>query len=42
VRSRCFPWAATGAKHSFDTIPGDDAAFGPLVAEYAAEGARPE
>jgi hypothetical protein len=40
-RAEGFAWAATGAKHSFDTVPDDEAAIGPLVAEYAAEGARP-
>jgi hypothetical protein len=39
-RGEGFPWAGTGARHSYDTGPGD-AAFGPLMEQYAAEGARP-
>jgi hypothetical protein len=34
------PWAATPARHSFETAP-DPAAFGALIDEYAREGARP-
>jgi hypothetical protein len=34
------PWAQTGARHSFETFP-EMAAFEPLMALYAAEGARP-
>ena len=33
-------WAKTGAAHSFPDIPPAEV-FGPLVAEYAAKGARP-
>ena len=39
-RAEGFPWAETGAKHSFPGIP-DVEAFGPLVAEFAQHGARP-
>lgn len=39
-RREGFPWAATGARRSFDTVP-EMAAFGALLREYAAEGARP-
>lgn len=35
-----FAWARTGAAHSFANIP-EPAAFGPLVAAFAAKGARP-
>ena len=34
------PWAATGARHSFEGFP-DRSRFGPLMAEYAEHGARP-
>jgi len=34
------PWAATGARHSYATVP-DMAGFETLMAAYAAEGARP-
>ncbi len=34
------PWAATPARHSFETEP-DPSLYEPLMAEYAAEGARP-
>ena len=34
------PWASTAAKHSFETLPEPDG-FEPLIAQYAAEGARP-
>ena len=34
------PWAVTGARHSFATVP-ELAAFEPLMADYAATGARP-
>jgi hypothetical protein len=35
-----FPWARTGAVHSFANIP-DASVFGPIVAEFAERGARP-
>jgi hypothetical protein len=35
------PWAKTGAKHSFPNIP-EPSVFGPLVAEFAERGPRPE
>jgi hypothetical protein len=34
------PWVKTGAKHSFTNIPGMDV-WGPIVADFAASGARP-
>jgi len=34
------PWAATAARHSYETAP-DLAAFEPLIKAFAAEGARP-
>ena len=34
------PWATTGARHSYATAP-EPSEFGPLLAEYAAERARP-
>jgi hypothetical protein len=34
------PWAATGARHSYPTVP-EMAEFETLMAGYAAEGARP-
>jgi len=34
------PWAETGARHRFAKVP-EMAAFAPLIAEYAAAGARP-
>ncbi|MEO8704175.1 MAG: GFA family protein [Kofleriaceae bacterium] len=37
-RSEGFPWATTGAVHSFPNIP-DNSVFGPLVAEFIARGA---
>jgi hypothetical protein len=39
-RAEGFPWAATGAVHSFAGYP-DPSLFGPLVAEFAERGARP-
>jgi hypothetical protein len=39
-RAEGFPWASTGAVHSFPDIPAMEA-YGPLVAEYAARGPRP-
>ena len=39
-RADGFAWAATGATHTFAGMP-DASAFGPLVAEFAARGARP-
>jgi hypothetical protein len=33
-------WAATAARHSFETVP-DPSLYEPLMAEFAAEGARP-
>ena len=39
-RSEGFPWAATGATHSFPNIPPSEV-FGPIVAEFQACGARP-
>ena len=41
ARAEGFPWAHTGAKHSFAGMP-EREAFGPLVAEYAQHGARPK
>jgi hypothetical protein len=38
--SEALPWAKTNAAHSFPNIPPPDA-FGPIVAEFAATGARP-
>lgn len=38
--SEAYPWAKTGAVHSFPNIPPDEV-FGPLVAEYAQRGRRP-
>jgi hypothetical protein len=38
--SEKLPWAATAARHSFETVP-DEALFEPLMAEYAVNGARP-
>ena len=38
--SEKLPWAATPAKHSFARVP-EMEAFGPLIEEYAARGARP-
>lgn len=35
-----FAWARTGARHSFAGMP-EAAAFGPLVAEFAEQGAGP-
>lgn len=40
ARAEGFPWAHTGAAHSFPGMQ-DAEAFGPLVAEYALHGARP-
>ena len=39
-RSEGFPWAHTGAKHSFPNIPAAEV-FGPLVAEFQEKGPRP-
>jgi len=39
-RAEGFPWAVTGAVHSFPSIPGNEV-FGPLVAEFAERGPRP-
>ncbi len=39
-RREGFAWAATGAKHSFDTMPRLED-FGRLIQAYAEEGARP-
>lgn len=38
--AEAFPWARTGAAHSFPNIPPVEV-FGPLVAEFAASGPRP-
>ena len=38
--SEKLPWAATPARHSFETVP-ELPAFEPLIAEYAERGARP-
>jgi hypothetical protein len=38
--AEAFPWARTGAPHSFPDIP-DISVFPPLVAEFAARGPRP-
>ena len=35
-----YPWAKTGAVHSFPDIPGNEAFF-PLLAEFAERGPRP-
>lgn len=35
-----YAWAKTGATHSFPNIP-EPSAFGPIVADFAARGARP-
>lgn len=39
-RSEGFPWASTGAKHSFPDIPAGEV-FGPLIAEFQEKGPRP-
>jgi hypothetical protein len=39
--SEKLPWAATGAPHSFETVP-DMAVFEPLMKAFAGEGARPD
>ena len=39
-RAEGFPWAFTGAVHSFPGTP-DDQVFAPLVAEFAERGPRP-
>jgi hypothetical protein len=39
-RAEGFPWATTGATHSFPNIPPSEA-FGPIVAEFQQRGARP-
>ena len=39
-RREGLPWSRTPAAHSFETDP-DDAAFAPLVAEFAERGSRP-
>ena len=39
-RAEGFPWATTGAKHSFPNIPAPEA-FGPIVADFQATGPRP-
>lgn len=39
-RTEGFPWAATGAPHSFPNIP-PASAFGPIVAEFQRIGPRP-
>ncbi len=39
-RAEGFPWANTGAPHSFANIPPPEA-FGPAVAEFQARGPRP-
>ena len=39
-RAEGFPWASTGAVHSFPGIP-DDQVFAPIVEEFAARGPRP-
>lgn len=38
--SEGFPWAKTGAQHSFEKMPAHEA-FGPLIAAFATSGARP-
>jgi hypothetical protein len=38
--SEKLPWAATPARHSYETVP-ELAAFEPLIKAFAAEGARP-
>ena len=40
-RAEGFVWAETAAVHSYATVPASEADFGPLMAAYAAEGARP-
>ncbi|MBA3458767.1 MAG: GFA family protein [Deltaproteobacteria bacterium] len=39
-RAEGFLWAATGAKHSFPSIPPPEA-FGPIVADFQQNGSRP-
>jgi len=39
-RSEGFPWATTGAAHSFPNIPPVDV-WGPLLTEFAERGPRP-
>jgi hypothetical protein len=39
-RAEGFPWAVTGASHSFPNLPPPDV-FGPIVADFQARGARP-
>jgi len=39
-RAEGFPWAATGATHSFAGMPPSEA-FGPIVAEFQQRGAHP-
>ena len=39
-RAEGFPWANTGAKHSFPNIP-DPSVWGPLIQEFAESGSRP-
>ena len=39
-RAEGFPWASTGAVHSFPAIPADEV-FAPIVAEFAERGPRP-
>ena len=40
-KSEGFPWATTGAKHSFPDIPPDEA-FGPIMADFAQTSPRPQ
>jgi hypothetical protein len=39
-RDEGFPWAATGAAHSFPGLPPSEV-FGPIVADFQHRGARP-
>lgn len=39
-RAEGFPWATTGAPHSFPNIPPPEA-FGPIVADFQQRGPRP-
>jgi hypothetical protein len=39
-RAEGFPWAVTGAAHSFPNIPAPES-FGPIAADFQQRGARP-
>jgi hypothetical protein len=38
--AEAFGWAKTGAKHSFEKLP-EEGAWGPMIADYAANAPRP-